>query len=82
MTKYEMKRRSGRAAFVRAHLMFIEKGYVLHHTSLARGYYLTDEVTVSNYEGKFGEGFVLEYHADNGGCHFISYYILNEKGVV
>lgn len=75
MTKYEMKRQSGRLAFTRAYLFLIEKGYAHHHTSLARGYYLVDEVTVSEYEGKFGKGFALEYHADNGSCHFISYYV-------
>lgn len=75
MTKYDTKRLIGRVAHTREHLFLIEKGYVLHHTSLAREYYHTDEVTVSHYEGKFGEGFVLEFHSDNRSCHLISYYV-------
>lgn len=75
MAKYDMKRLSGRLAHTRAHLFLIEKGYAHHHTSLASGYYHTDEVTVSCYEGKFGEGFVLEYHSDIRSYHLISYYV-------
>lgn len=74
MTKYDMKRQSGCLALKRASRFLIDKGYAYHHTSFARGYYRTDEVTVSTYEGKFGEGFVLEYYADNR-RHFISYYV-------
>ena len=75
MTKYETKRQIGRLAIKGSHFFLIKKGYTLHHTSLARGYYRTDEVTVSTYEGEFGEGFVLEYHANNSRFHFISYYV-------
>lgn len=75
MTKYERKRLNGRLSIKKSHLFLIKKGYVLHHTSLARGYYHTDEVTVSYYEGKFGEGFVLEFHSDIRSCHLISYYV-------
>lgn len=44
-------------------------------SKLQTGYYAIDAVTINRYKGKFGQGYVIEYHADNNRFHFISYYV-------
>ena len=75
MTKNEIRREYGRSEIVRLDSQLIENGYRYHHTSLASGYYAIDAVTINRYKGKFGEGYVVESHADNSRFHFISYYV-------
>lgn len=75
MTKNQIRREIGRTEIVRLDSELIEKGYRYHHTSLAMGYYAIDAVTVNRYKGKYGEGYVVEFHADNSRFHFIAYYV-------
>lgn len=52
---------------------------ILHHTALARGYHTKKDVTIEEYEGKFGKGY--KFHGNyyrSTRYHVIIYYIFKE----
>ena len=51
--------------------------YVLHHTSLCRGYVSRKtEGIVRAYKGRFGEGYTLEHpNWESNSYSFVSYYV-------
>lgn len=54
----------------------IKENYTYHHTSYARGYHTVKEDTIEPYNGRFGKGYKVHYHANNTTqFHLVSYYI-------
>lgn len=75
MTKNEIRRENARKDLVRLDRELKEAGYVYHHSALAKGYYAIDDVRLYEYKGKFGEGYVIESHAENNRFHTVDYYV-------
>ena len=74
MTKNQIRRENGVRELLRLDRQLVKHGYRYLHSSLASGYFKLDDVRMNRYKGKFGQGYVVESHANNR-FHFISYYV-------
>ena len=76
--RYTKQQLELRFELIKEHLT--NEGYVLHHSSIARGYESVEGVRIESYEGRFGKGKILHLptrlsNVRGNSHHTILYYI-------